>query len=273
MPQKVGLILGPGALCGAYGAGVASVLGREIYFHKVYGCSVGVFAATFLVTKQFNIMLDVWRNHVYGRLLISSRKFLKGRNILDLEYLTNLFKKDDYLLDIDKVVKEKGRLVHVLTDCSSGKPFYFYPTGENVFDSMMASSAVPYIHPKVEIDGHYFCDGGLSDPYPLGKAIEDGIDKLIIVSNFPNRNNNNLAFRFLKLVSRAIEKSEKSMRLIESWVEHDQSFPDVILLRPSHKILRGFLDGCVDTDRCRINASVDNGIEDAEKFLRATGSF
>ncbi len=57
MSKKVALILGPGALCGAYGAGMASVLGKYIYFDKIYGCSVGVFAATFLVTKQFDIML------------------------------------------------------------------------------------------------------------------------------------------------------------------------------------------------------------------------
>ena len=91
--------------------------------------------------------------------------------------------------------------------------------------------------------------------------------------NFPNRNNNNLAFRFFKLASRAIDKSEKAMRLIDAWVERGQNRPDIILLRPSSQILQSVMGGIVDTNKYRINAFIDNGIKDAEKFLRANRLF
>lgn len=237
--QKVGLILGPGAICGAYGAGVASVLGRNIYFHRVHGCSVGVFAATFLVTEQFDIMLDVWRNYVHGKLLINLTNPLRSRNILDLEYLTGLFRKNSHVLSLDKVALNKGRLVHVLTDCLSGKPEYFCPTGENVFDSMTASSAVPYLHPKIKINGRYFYDGGFSEPYPLSKALEDGNEKVIIVSNYTK-------------------------------IEVDIGMnSNVVWIRP----LKQILHSKIDTDKIRINQTIDMGIRDAEDFLRANGSF
>lgn len=266
MSLKTSLILGPGALRGAYGAGVASVLGRHIDFYRVYGSSVGAFAATFLVTKQFEIMLDVWRNHVHGKLLINFKNPLRGRNILDLEYLTSLFKKDGFVLDLDRVSQEKGRLIHVFTDCLSGKPEYFYPDGENILDSMIASSAVPYTHPAVKINSRSFCDGALSDPYPLQRAFDDGSDRVIVVSNFCPASNAKPAFRFSRLALIAAKKHEDGIKFVETSVRTN---PKVILLRPAQQTLRSILD----RDRGRINATIDQGIQDAEKFLRADGSF
>ncbi len=266
MSEKIGLILGPGALRGAYGAGVASVLGRHIDFHRVYGSSVGAFAATFLVTKQFDIMLDIWRNYVHGKLLINFKNPLRGRNILDLEYLTSLFKKDSFALDLDKVSQEKGRLIHVFTDCLSGEPEYFYPDGENILDSMIASSAVPYTHPAVRINDRSFCDGALSDPYPLQRAFDDGNDRVIVVSNFCSASNAKPAFRFSRLALRAAKKHEDGIKFVEA---SSRANSNVSLLRSSQEILHNV----IDTDRVRINARIDDGIQHAEEFLRADGSF
>lgn len=266
MSTTTALILGPGALRGAYGAGVGSVLGQHIDFHRVYGSSVGAFTATFLMTKQFDIMLDVWRNHVHGRLLINFKNSLRGRNILDLEYLTDLFKKNGHVLDIDKVTQEKGRLTHVITECSSNKPEYFFPDGENVFDSMTASSAVPYLHPKVKINGRYFYDGGLSDPYSLERALNDGNDRVIVVSNFCSNYDPKPVYRFLQVAIRLEEKHENGIKFVEVG---SRANSNVILIRPSQQILHDVLD----RDKGRINTTIDQGIEDAKEFLRANGSF
>src|SRR3989338_1296246 len=258
MLKRVSLILGPGALCGAYGAGVASVLGQHIDFYRVYGSSVGVYAATFLITQQFNIMLDIWRNHVHERLLINFTNPLRKRNILDLEYLVSLFKRDSSFLNLDKVSSERGRLVHVLTSQLSGEPEYFYPSGSDVFDSMIASSAVPYAHPAVKINDRYFYDGALSDPYPFKKVIDDGSDMLIVVSNFCLGYN---PIFILKLASLAIKKYREDVEFFEASINNDLQ---TVLLRPSSQILKS----PIDTDRIRINQTIDMGINDAEMFLK-----
>lgn len=258
--MKRALILGPGALYGAYGAGVASVLGRRMYFDKVYGCSVGVYAATFLATEQFDIMLDVWRNYVHGSLLINLKNIFKGRNILDLEYLASLFKKDDFLLDLETISSQKGRLVHVLTRCLTDQPEYFSPIGDNIFESMTASSAVPYAHPAIKINNDYFYDGALSDPYPLRKATDDGSDMVIVVSNFCSGYNPMSVLKFSRLASLAGKKNLEGMDFVEASI--NQGFK-TFLLRPPFQILRS----SIDTDRVRINETIDMGIKDAEIFL------
>lgn len=259
--SRTALILGPGALCGAYGAGVASVLGRHIKFDRIYGCSVGVFAATFLVTEQFDTMLDVWRNHVYGRLLINFRNILCGRNILDLEYLVGLFQREPFLLDIDKLSEERERLVYVLTNVETENAEYFCPSGENVFDSMTASSAMPHMHPKVKINDDYYYDGAISDPYPLQKALDDGHKKVIVISNFSPDYSQKPVTRLSGLAVRVSEKSVEGLRLAEARSKIDHN---IVLLRPSLQIVKGV----VDTSKERINETIDLGIQEAENLLR-----
>lgn len=46
---------------------------------------------------------------------------------------------------------------------------------------LRASIAIPLVFPFEKINGNYYADGGLSDPIPIKKSIEDGNDKNIIV--------------------------------------------------------------------------------------------
>jgi NTE family protein len=46
----------------------------------------------------------------------------------------------------------------------------------------LASAAVPLLFPAVEIEGHYYCDGGLRQNVPLSPARRLGADGLIVVN-------------------------------------------------------------------------------------------
>src|SRR5580704_14272497 len=46
----------------------------------------------------------------------------------------------------------------------------------------MASAAVPLLFPAVEIDGEYYCDGGLRQNVPLSPARRLGADGMIVVN-------------------------------------------------------------------------------------------
>lgn len=254
------LILGPGGLYGGYGAGVASVLGRHIKFDRFYGCSVGVFASTFSATEQFDVMLEVWRNHVHSKLLINFKNVVRGRNILDLEYLVGLFQKEPFLLDLKRLDQERSRLVHVLTEVKTGNAKYRHPSSHDVFNSMTASSAVPHIHPVVEIDGICYRDGALSNPYPIQRALADGFNRIIVVTNFPVFYRSKLLY-FSKLARKVHKKSiEEIMSILDLAEQHD-----IRLLRPEYSVIRNE----VDTHKERINQTIDIGIEDAERFLES----
>jgi NTE family protein len=49
-------------------------------------------------------------------------------------------------------------------------------------EHILASAAVPLLFPAVEIDGHFYCDGGLRQNVPLSPARRLGADSLIVVN-------------------------------------------------------------------------------------------
>ena len=49
-------------------------------------------------------------------------------------------------------------------------------------DHVLASAAVPLLFPAVEIDGEYYCDGGLRQNVPLSPARRLGADGLIVIN-------------------------------------------------------------------------------------------
>jgi NTE family protein len=55
-------------------------------------------------------------------------------------------------------------------------------TAEIRADHVLASAAVPLLFPAVEVDGQFYCDGGLRQNVPLSPARRLGADALIVVS-------------------------------------------------------------------------------------------
>jgi NTE family protein len=49
-------------------------------------------------------------------------------------------------------------------------------------DHVLASAAVPLLFPAVEIDGHFYCDGGLRQNVPLSPARRLGASNLIVIN-------------------------------------------------------------------------------------------
>jgi len=49
-------------------------------------------------------------------------------------------------------------------------------------EHVLASAAVPLLFPAVEIDGHFYCDGGLRQNVPLSPARRLGANSLIVIN-------------------------------------------------------------------------------------------
>jgi len=50
-------------------------------------------------------------------------------------------------------------------------------------DHVLASAAIPLFFPACRVDGEYFGDGGLRQPYPLSPAVHLGADRILAVSS------------------------------------------------------------------------------------------
>ncbi len=264
------LVVGSGAMYGAYGAGVLAELGRQLgpeYFDSIYASSVGVFAATFFVAGQPDVIEETWRGHVDGRKLINLFRVWRA---LKLHYLEEIFQDERSRLDVDAVFRSRTRLEYVLTKLPEGRAVYHSPTRENIFRLMSASCAIPVMHGSIRVGGDEFLDGGLSNPLPVARALEDGAGLVVAVSN---RGAGFQPAKSLQAIGAACKVVPGTLARLASGydaqryvarmqaIEMHLADPRVLPIRQHPLPLRG----ANDTNWARLKATVDLAVADARK--------
>ncbi len=274
MKKKRALVIGVGALRGAYDAGVAAELCRTLgaeHFDSFYGCSAGAYAAAFFIANQPGVIENVWRNHVYDGRLVNFLNPLWKRPMLDLEYMENLFQNGETRLCVEHITNASARLIIVVTRRDTGESVYVRPTKDMVLKLMNASSAVPFMHAPITIDHGIYIDGGLSDPLPFAKALTDGHDEVVVVYNKPkgffvgsryDTFSHLLAMSMPKHIAHLVRTLKLRFQEIEKELEQE---PRLKVIRPKIQLP---LKSILDTNKARLNACVDMGIADAQEFLR-----
>lgn len=266
--MRKALAVGCGGLNGAYGAGAVAELGRQFgprYFDAVYASSVGVYAAAFFVAGQPNTCENAWRNLVDGKKLVNFWNPIRGRAILDLEYLTEIFQDKRSYLDTRAVFIHNIPLIFTATEYSSGSARYLKPNSKNIFTLMTASTAVPFMHGPVKFEDMFYIDGGLSDPLPIAKACADGYEQIVAVSNKPAGTYVGKFHDFFRFVSttlppqiaRLVETHKNRMRAMENLTKKDSR---IVTIQPKRPLP---LHHSLDTDKDRINEAITMGVEDA----------
>ena len=241
---KAALLVEGGALRGSYAAGVLHTLhefGGPSQFDAIVAVSSGVFAATFFAAGQVEKMESTWRNLVHGSQLISFRRRLKGKPILGLDYLIDLF-KGTVRLDLEKVYSSHPSLAYVLTDYETGIPCYADAKNGNTFDLMRASAGLPWLyHRPVLIQGTRYYDGGYSDPIPIRWLIEQGFKEIVAVLTSPIGYkmtptpwvNSVMLFPGSRGARRAVRQLHKTYNDAVDLVINPPSDVKVILVRPT----------------------------------------
>ena len=70
----------------------------------------------------------------------------------------------------------------MLTDCHTGEPVYFPVRDERVFAALRATSTLPLVTRGYDfVDGRPYADGGVSDPIPVRRAMQDGATDITVV--------------------------------------------------------------------------------------------
>ena len=180
--RKTALIVEGGAMRGAWAAGVLAYLqerGRRQY-DLVYAASSGACSAAYFVADMLQPGLTIWRELACN--VVRKSNFLRHKPIIDLVYLVDYVIRKRIPLPVDVLQKMSTRFFIVLTDCYTGEPVYFHACDDRVFDALRATSSMPFATRGFEyVDGHPFADGGISDPIPVQRAIEDGATDITVV--------------------------------------------------------------------------------------------
>jgi predicted patatin/cPLA2 family phospholipase len=282
MVKKRALVIGPGGLYGAYSCGAVYVLGKKLgrkYFHRGYACSAGAYPLSFFFSGQYKIINKVLRHYLDGHKLVDLSFWkIMTKKALNLEYMEKIFHDPRVAkLDVKSLLNGKNKVIYVATDIETGRPVYFKPNKKNIFRVMTATCSLPLVHPPVKLNRSEYIDGGLSDPYPIKKAIEDGCDEVIVLCNYPKsfQNQNKLRDYLEKLISlffvshpavaKEIFDFSDRMTKIEEDIESYLNDSRVKVIRPATELPLLSDD---DTNQQRIDKTFDLGMKDAEYFLR-----
>jgi len=180
--RKTALIVEGGAMRGAWAAGVLDYLQEHSrrQYDLVYAASSGACSAAYLVAGQWEPLLALWRK--FPGNVIQKSNFLRLKPIIDLTYLVDNVMRKRVPLSVEMLQKSPSRFFIVLTDCYTGDPVYFHVCDDRVFAALRATASMPLATNGFDyVDGHPFADGGVSDPIPLQRAIQDGATDITVV--------------------------------------------------------------------------------------------
>lgn len=180
--RTTALIVEGGAMRGAWAAGVLAFLHKrgEQQYDLVYAASSGACSAAYFVAGMFEPGLTIW--HEYACHVVRKTNFLRRKPIIDLAYLVDHVFRRQVPLSVEALQKAPTRFLIVLTDCHTGEPVYFHACDDRVFAALRATSSMPLATRGFDfVDGHPYADGGVSDPIPIQRALDDGATDITVV--------------------------------------------------------------------------------------------
>jgi predicted patatin/cPLA2 family phospholipase len=180
--RKTALIVEGGAMRGAWAAGVLAYLqecGKRQY-DLVYAASSGACSAAYFVADMWEPGLAIWRELACN--VVRKSNFLRRKPIIDLAYLVDYVMCKRIPLSAELLQTMPTRFFIVLTDCHTGDAVYFQACDDRVFAALRATSSMPLATRGFDyVDGHPYADGGVSDPIPVQRAIQDGATDITVV--------------------------------------------------------------------------------------------
>lgn len=208
MDKGIGLVLAGGGGKGAYHIGVWKALkefGVDNNIISVSGTSVGALNAVLFAQGDYNIAENVWRNISTDSILtVDLKKIilgLLGMGVIKGELLMlnlvfreiygsgvfsrkGLIKIIDENINLNYISKCNLNIFATAYNLSSFNTEYLKinsRSDEDIKKMLLASSALPIIFDKEEINDQYYIDGGIKDNVPIKPLYESGIRNFIIV--------------------------------------------------------------------------------------------
>ncbi len=273
--MKRGLVVEGGGMRGSHtcGAFMAMIDRGMTDFDVVVASSAGACTTAFFVSRQYDLFPTVWTKYLHDGRFIRLKNIALRRSVMDLDFLIHDIFGSLVPLDVEAVRKSTTDFYIVGTRCSTGQPHFFNNHRDPILNSLKASAALPiaYRHPVV-IDGELYVDGGISDPIPIQKAIDEGCTEVTLLLTRP------LGYRkkspFLQILPRLYQK--KFPHLAETLARRHATYNALMdrldagdfpcklrIVRPSEKTPVSRLT----TDIKKIRRTIEQGYRDALQSL------
>lgn len=186
----LGIIDVGGGTRGIFGAGVLDCcLDKNIQFDYCSGVSAGAANLISYVAKQHGRCRTFYMEYAFRDEYMGWSHFRESGDFINLRYIYATLSNSggENPLDYNAIEASSQRFVCTATEAETGRPAYFTEAdlARDNYRIIAASSYVPVLNRPVEIDGRPYVDGGVSDPIPVKKAREDGIERVVVILTRP----------------------------------------------------------------------------------------
>lgn len=272
------LILEGGTFRPIFSAGVMdALLDNDIMFPYCIGVSAGITNGVSYISKQKERNLQVIKTYRNDKRYFGVSNFLKCKSIFGLDFTFDEIPNKLNIFDMDTYKSFKGKVLVGVTNAKTGKAEYLNGMElDNKAQMLRATCAIPIFFPVIKINGNEYYDGGLCDPIPIKKAIEDGNEKHLIVLTRPKGYIKKLS-RNTKVVAKVLRKKYPNLEPIlltrHTLYNATVKFCEELEKQGKAVIIRPTAEGAIDSfekDTKKLHAAYDHGynmaIENLDKI-------
>ncbi|RXJ04044.1 patatin family protein [Anaerobacillus alkaliphilus] len=273
--KNVGLVLEGGGMRGVYTGGVLEFFSEhQLFFPYVIGVSAGACNGASYVSRQrgrnYQVTVDLVNHPNY----ISYKNLLKRKGLFGMDFIFDEIPNKLVPFDYQTFEEVPETFLIGTTNCDTGDPVYFEKKNclRDVSTVLRASSSLPLMAPMVSYKGLNLLDGGISDPIPIKKSVEEGNSKNVVILT------RNLGYRkqrerFTSLLHRPykkrypnlIEKMNTRHNLYNEtlqYIEEEEMKGNTFVLRPTQPLQVGR----IERDKQKLHDLYQLGYNDAKQI-------
>ena len=187
-PCRLVLLIEGGSSRSAYSSGMVVAieeLGLTDVFDAVYGVSGGALNGAWLLCGLTRQVMPTWWNRDVVRGVIAPRRALRGRPVVDTEFLVNTVYVDLVPMDFAAILGNSITFHPIATDAESGLAVDLAPLIHDESTLRLAlrsSTGIPLLAgPPVHLAGRRFMDGGLAEMVPVRTALAQGATHAVVL--------------------------------------------------------------------------------------------
>lgn len=184
IPANSALLLEGGSLRGMYTSGVLDLLmEQDLYFPTVAGVSAGALNGMNYVAHQPGRSASINLRYRHDPRYLGPLAMVRSGSVFGLNFLLHdLLESEPY--DTTQFWSDDQRFVVVASCMETGKPAYLEKnnTSFDFMQAIRASATLPLVSAPVELEGKRYLDGGVTCPIPVGWALQQGFEKLVIIT-------------------------------------------------------------------------------------------
>lgn len=210
--DKLGIVLDGGGGKGAYQIGVWKYLKESKLYNSIStisGTSVGGLNSCLFALDEFNLAETIWTQKIQDKILsididikeicskialqFGIQNFVPGASIISFFTMLStsgcfsrkgLIEIIDEYIDLNELSKMEFPIYATCVELPLFEKRYFKLNGydtETIKKILLATSAIPIIFPKEEIEGKYYYDGGIKDNSPITPLYEEVCTDIIVI--------------------------------------------------------------------------------------------